>query len=128
MNADTARLLRKAARAIHAAETLLKAGDADFAIGRAYYAMFYTATALLEEHGFRVRKHTAAHGLFGEHFTKTGRLDPKFHRWLLDAFDRRLEGDYSFEAQTTTEDTTIVIAQATEFLATANTLLNEDLP
>jgi len=35
---------------------------------------------------------------FGEQFAKSGRLDPKFHRWLLDAFDRRLQGDYGFEA------------------------------
>jgi hypothetical protein len=30
LKAETARLLKKASRAIHAAETLLKAGDADF--------------------------------------------------------------------------------------------------
>jgi len=40
-------LLDKAARAIQAAQTLANQGDLDFAAGRAYYAMFYAAQALL---------------------------------------------------------------------------------
>jgi uncharacterized protein (UPF0332 family) len=93
VNADTRKLLEKAARAIHAAETLLRHGDVDFAAGRAYYAMFYTAEALLNEKGLRSHKHGGVHALFGEHFTKTGLMDAKFHRFLLDAFDRRLQAD-----------------------------------
>jgi uncharacterized protein (UPF0332 family) len=78
LKADTARLLKKATRAIHAAELLLDCGDADFAIGRAYYAMFYAATALLEEHGFRVRKHSAVHALFGNTSPRQGVSTPNF--------------------------------------------------
>lgn len=52
LNTDTRKLLEKARRAIQAAVTLLQHGDADFAAGRAYYAMFYTAEALLSEKGF----------------------------------------------------------------------------
>jgi uncharacterized protein (UPF0332 family) len=37
---ETQQLLDKAKRAVGAAETLLDHGDADFAAGRAYYAMF----------------------------------------------------------------------------------------
>ena len=36
MKLESRRLLDKAARAIRAAETLLREGDADFAAGRAY--------------------------------------------------------------------------------------------
>ena len=46
------KLLDKARRAIGAAETLLQAGDMEFAAGRAYYAMFYAAEAFLNELGF----------------------------------------------------------------------------
>jgi uncharacterized protein (UPF0332 family) len=42
-------LLDKAMRAIRAAEVLLEKGDAEFAAGRAYYAMFYVAQAMLGE-------------------------------------------------------------------------------
>lgn len=86
--------------------------------------MFYAASALLEAHGLRTRKHSGLHALFGEHFAKTGRIDPKFHRWLLEAFVMRLEGDYSFESGITAEDTATVIAQAREFLREAEILLS----
>lgn len=40
MKEETGRLLEKAQRALRAAETLMRAGDAGFASGRACYAMF----------------------------------------------------------------------------------------
>jgi uncharacterized protein (UPF0332 family) len=40
-------LLVKARRSVVAAERLLASSDNDFAVSRAYYAMFYAARALL---------------------------------------------------------------------------------
>lgn len=78
---DTTRpLLEKAARSIKAAERLLECGDTEFAAGRAYYAMFYVAEALLSERGLRFSKHAGVHSAYGEHFAKTGALDPTYHR------------------------------------------------
>ncbi len=123
MNTDTHKLLEKARRAIQAAATLLQHGDTDFAAGRAYYAMFYTAEALLNEKGLSSRKHGGVHALFGEHFAKTGLLNAKFHRFLLDAFDRRLQADYAFEAVITGEEVTAMIGQAREYLEEAEKFL-----
>lgn len=95
----------------------------DFAVGRAYYAMFYAASALLADHGLRATRHSGVHALFGEHFIKTGRIDPKFHRFLLDAFDRRLHADYSFEAAIAETEALTTIDQAREFLACIEDLL-----
>jgi len=121
-------LLEKAKRAIQAARTLLDAGNLpDFATGRAYYAMFYVAEALLEEKSLRFSKHGGVHGAFGEHYVKTGILDAKFHRWLLNAFDQRIEGDYGADVIAVTEDAEKLIAQAEEFLAVAHSYL-EGLP
>ncbi len=39
MKEETEKLLDKAARAVHAAETLFQAADVEFAAGRAYYAV-----------------------------------------------------------------------------------------
>ena len=103
MKEQTRRLLDKALRAIHAPEVLLRESETDFAAGRAHYAMFYTASALLVEVGLNSTKHSGVHSLFGERFAKTGRIDPKFHRFMLDAFDRRLQADYGFEAAITGE-------------------------
>lgn len=47
------KLLDKAVDAIEAAELLVDAGKADIAVGRAYYAMFYIAEALLNEKGLK---------------------------------------------------------------------------
>ncbi len=123
MKPETQKLLDKASRALRAAETLLNNGDADFAAGRAYYAMFYVAEALLHEKDLRSRKHSGVISLFGESFAKTGALDAKFHRWLLDAFDKRILADYGVEATLTRDDATEMITQAREFLGAANRLL-----
>ncbi|NOT01119.1 MAG: HEPN domain-containing protein [Phycisphaerales bacterium] len=112
-------LLVKAERAIHAAIRLKQDGDLDFAAGRAYYAMFYVAEALLFERGLTFRKHSGVHTAFGEHFAKSGAMDSRFHRHLLDAFDKRLQADYGFEAVLDVEDVDAMIAHAGEFLATA---------
>ena len=116
-------LLDKASRAIRAAELLFQAGQIDFAAGRAYYAMFYLAEALLHERDLYSRSHSGIHSLFGQHFAKPGLLDPKFHRWLLSAFDLRLQGDYAFEAAITPEDPAETIEQARQFLKEAQTFL-----
>ena len=47
MSPETQKLLDKASHAIHASDLLLQGGETDFAVGRAYYAMFYVAQALL---------------------------------------------------------------------------------
>lgn len=121
----TRQLLNKAERAVQAAIVLLEAGDLfDFASGRAYYAMFYTAEALLEEIDLRYSKHGGVHGAFGEHYVKTGLFDQKYHRWLLNAFDQRIEGDYGVEIiAVDMDDVRKMIIQAEEFLAAARVYL-----
>ncbi|OLC29349.1 MAG: hypothetical protein AUH91_00290 [Verrucomicrobia bacterium 13_1_40CM_4_54_4] len=96
-------LLGKADRSIAAAETLLPS-DPDFAAARGYYAMFYVAEALLAERDLRFSKHAGVHSAFGEHFAKTGLMDPKYHRWLVTAFAKRIAADYGVEAEITTND------------------------
>ncbi len=125
MNQETRRLLDKAGRALRAAETLLRAGDAEYAAGRAYYAMLHTAQALLRQKDLRYRKHGGVHAAFGEHFAKPGVLDPKYHRWLLDAFDARLRGDYDLDAVFDEESVAATVQQAREFLETARRYLEK---
>ena len=108
---------------IRAAETLLREGDADFSVGRAYYAMFYAAEALLFERGLQFRKHGAVHGAFGEQLVRAGVMDASFHRWLLDAFDVRIQGDYGVDAVITADEARTMIEHATEFLHEARKVI-----
>jgi uncharacterized protein (UPF0332 family) len=124
MKETTRHLLDKAARAIQAAERLLQGSDTEFAAGRAYYAMFYVAEALLCEKGLRFRKHSGVHAGFGEHFAKTGELDARYHRWLLDSFDKRIVGDYGIEVVITSEEVARMIEQAKQFLQEARRYLS----
>ena len=103
----------------------MKRGDLDFAAGRAYYAMFYVAEALLNEKSLHFRKHGGVHAAFGEHFAKTNQLDPKFHRWLLNAFDKRIQGDYGVEPEISSEEVSEMIEQAGEFLRASQRYLGE---
>ena len=71
----------------------------------------------------RFSKHGGVHGAFGEHFVKTGLFDAKFNRWLLDAFDQRIEGDYGVEILVVEQDAYKLIDRAKEFLQAAKTFL-----
>lgn len=126
MKEHTLKLLDRARDAIEAADILLTNEKVDIAAGRAYYAMFYTAEALLNENGLQFNKHGRVHAAFGEHFAKTKVLDPKYHRWLIDSFDKRLIGDYGVEANLHMDVVTSMIHQAQEFLEAAKAYLGEE--
>lgn len=126
MKPEIEKLMNKAERAVRSAEKILEDGECEFSASRAYYALFYIAEALLLQKDLRFKKHTAVHAAFGEQFAKTAILDPKFHRWLLDAFDQRIVGDYDVDAVISSDDSRQIINQAKEFLATAGAFLERE--
>jgi len=126
MNEHTQKLLDKSLDVLEAAEALLKIGKIDVAAGRAYYSMMHTAEALLfEEKDLSFNKHGDIHAAYGLYFSKTKILDPKFHRWLLDAFDQRIVGDYDVSSGLDEGIVSEMIEQAGEFLQAAQKYLDE---
>jgi len=125
MKDTTRQLFDRAVDAIEAAEILLKNEKTSIAAGRAYYAMFYVAEALLNEKGFQFGKHGNVIAAYGQHFAKTKELDPKFHRWLLTSFDQRQIGDYAFEPNVEVDVVLQMTTQAREFLEAAKKYLGE---
>ena len=91
-------LLEKAERSFAAADLLLDSGDADFAVSRAYYGYFYVAEGLLLSDGLRYSRHGQVVAQYGRHFARADRLDRRYHRFLLRAFELRQLADYSAEA------------------------------
>ena len=119
------KLLEKAERSIAAGESLVGPGHLEAAAGRAYYAMFYVAEALLAEQGRRFRKHGGVHSAFGEYFVKTGAFDQKYHRWLLAAFNKRITADYGVDAELSEEEVRDMLVQSREFLLAAKQFLGD---
>lgn len=88
--------------------------------------MFYIAQALLNEKGFQFGKHSNVLSAYGQHFAKTQILDPKYHRWLITAFDQRQVGDYSFDPNVQSDVVVEMIDQAQEFLEAAKEYLGPE--
>jgi uncharacterized protein (UPF0332 family) len=125
MKFETQALLAKARQSLLAAGNLQQGGFQDFAASRAYYAMFYTAEALLIEQGLSYNSHSAVIAAFGKTFAKTSLLDSKYHRYLLDAQDTRNVGDYSIGPGVTEDQVRDSMKWADEFLKAAENFLKE---
>ena len=116
-------LLDRSAEAVEAARRAVADGDGSTGANRAYYAMFYAAWALLADEPEIGRRHRSIRVAFGERFVKTGRLESRLHRWLLDAFDLRLLADYDPMTDIEIDIVAETVAQAADFLASASALL-----
>jgi len=118
-------LITKAHRFTRSARLLLRDGDAESAISRAYYAMFFCAEALLLTKELAFSSHKGVISAFGEHFVKTGLLSPDLGRQLNRAFQERQLGDYealpSFDAAHTEE----ILGQAERFVETVEKYLSQ---
>ena len=128
MNAeDIQALLEKAKTGLGAAESLIRDGYYDFAASRLYYVMFYVASALLAHLDQSYSKHSAVISAFGREYAKTGKLDAKFHRWLIDAQDFRNIGDYGLQSHVSEKQARNVQTWAWDFLQAAEKFLRENL-
>jgi len=123
MKAQSAALLDKAAENLSAARDLIHGNHCEIAASRAYYAMFYAAEAVLLEDGAEFSSHGAVHGAFGERLAKTERVDPKFHRYLLDAYRARQSVDYDAPADIRPEDAETLVQRAQEFVRAVRQVL-----
>ena len=119
----THKLLDKAVDTIEGAELLLDHEKVDLAAGRAYYALFYIAEALLNEKDMQFSAHGDVIGAYGKEYAKTKLLDPKFHRWLIKGFDTRLIGDYHVDTKIEMDAVADMINQARDFLEAAQEYL-----
>lgn len=68
------------------------------AINRAYYAVFYSITALLISKEIYPKTHSGLMNQFGQHFIKTGVFATKLNAKVSKIFEFRNEADYDLEA------------------------------
>jgi uncharacterized protein (UPF0332 family) len=122
---EDADLLRKAQRYLESARLLREAGDRDSAVSRAYYAAFYLAEVLLDRLGRSLSSHRAVISAFGQEFAKTGRLDARFHRLLISAFEKRQRADYLADAGLDDTEVEQLIADVESFAGAARAWLQD---
>jgi uncharacterized protein (UPF0332 family) len=121
--------LDRACQDLRAAESNLQQSFYAVAVTRAYYAMFYAANAVLSSKGIARSKHSGVLSAFGEHFVKTGLIEPEYAKTLANAFDSRLDSDYDIMflaerplAQDVLRDAVRFVDRATEYLTQAGIL------
>ncbi len=119
-------LLKKAAQSVRGARLLVDAKLYDFAISRAYYAMFYAAQALLEGEGLTFFSHKATIAAFGRQFARNDEDLAKLHRYFIDAQDERLSGDYAVYSGLTADDAEEQLEHAKEFIEVVKGHLDVD--
>ena len=93
------------------------------AINRAYYAIFYAASALLVTQGLARSKHSGVVAAFREHFVKSGFIEAEYSRIYGRVMDNRRVTDYEIElpidagvAERDLEDARRFLERAEQFL------------
>jgi uncharacterized protein (UPF0332 family) len=108
-----------------AAKALIDGGFIGFSAAQSYYTMFYLAEALLLSKELTFSSHSATIAAFGKEFAKSGLLDPKFHRFLIDAQERREVGHYATERKITDGQALESYQWAGEFKQAVRAYLNK---
>jgi len=124
MTEQQAGLLAKARRAVENAKAQVERGDHDFAVSRAYYAMFYAAEAVLLEKDLSFSKHSAVIAAFGLHFVRTGLVPAEFQRYLTEGQAARNVSDYDIGPEVTSAEAAEQIERAAKFVESASRLLS----
>ena len=123
MNQEQQNLLQKAQQSLAASDYLSKGGYNDFAVARAYYTMFYLASAMLVAEDLSFSKHSAVISFFGKELVKPGKVPKIFHQYLKQCHDLRNLGYYGRPDSISSDEVKIQIANAQEFLTFAQDYL-----
>lgn len=125
---ETELYLKRAEHALEQARDNLNLGHHDVATSRAYYAMFYAATALLASKGISQSKHSGVHSAFGQHFVKPGLIESEYSRMLVNAFNVRLDSDYEVEPSVDKPLAEDILRDARQFVKMATAYLKHGGP
>lgn len=123
--ADVSLYLDRARKDLEAAESNLALGFHAVSVTRAYYAMFYAASALLASKGITHSKHSAVLAAFGEQFAKTGLIEADYAKAFGHAFDARLDSDYDITFAADEALAREVLSEALRFVDRAAQYLRE---
>ncbi len=110
------KLLGRADRYLVSAAALLDIGDHESAVSRAYYAMFYTARAVLGVRGVTAKTHSGVVSEFGRVFVLAGEVEREHLSALGRALNDRLLAEYDEDLTFSREQSERVVASADAFV------------
>jgi uncharacterized protein (UPF0332 family) len=125
MTNEQQQLLQKAKESLKASRILLDNQLPDFSTTRAYYTMFYIAQAILLKENLTFSSHAGVISALGREFTKTQRIPIEYHRYLIDAQEKRTSADYNLNPNITIQEAQDLIKKAEEMLDFAETNLDK---
>jgi uncharacterized protein (UPF0332 family) len=88
--------------------------------------MFYLAQTMLMVQGLSFSSHRNLIASFGKEFAKVNSVWQPVHRHLIDAYERRQEGDYGQSGAVTDTEARECVEWAREFLAMAEEWLEKN--
>ena len=109
-------LMSLAEQALDTAQGNLASGDLRAPINRAYYAVFYAASAMLLTKGVERRRHSGVISAFREHFVKTGLIEPEYSNIYGEALVAREDADYAVEIPIDLDMAEVMLRQARSFV------------
>jgi uncharacterized protein (UPF0332 family) len=101
---------------IQVAHTNFEDGFYGSAINRAYYAIFYAASALLLIRGESKSKHSGVISTFRQLFVKTGIIEPEYSDIYGTVMDARLDSDYDMIYEPDEPATQKILTDAQRFV------------
>ena len=81
------------------------------------------AEALLDALGQSFSSHKGVISAYGQEFSKKERLDSRFHRFLIAAFEKRQQADYGVETGLDRQEVDELLTEAQAFIETAKSWL-----
>jgi uncharacterized protein len=117
--------LHHAHRALEAARLTLDHDFYDAAINRAYYAIFYAATALLLTRNITRAKHSGVVSAFREQFVKTGLIETEYSDLYGTVMESRINSDYEVTLMADSATAEKALDAAERFLQRAGSYLRE---
>jgi uncharacterized protein (UPF0332 family) len=124
MSSVPASLLERARKYLESAGLLLEHGDYESSVSRAYYAMFFSAEAVLLTKDLSSSSHGGVLSVFGEQFVKTGTFPRSMGKALNRAYGKRQLGDYEHRFVISRQEAREVLKEAIGFVDKITRYLN----
>jgi uncharacterized protein (UPF0332 family) len=109
-------IYKKSVDALESAKSSFQNGHYDTSINRSYYAVFYSANALLVKKGIKTKTHKGIGRKFGLEYIINDNFDKDTGKLLSKLYEERLKVDYDFYFESSEEKAKRDLNRAEKFI------------